>query len=106
MVHRHLPSPDSHRLDWQPFWAAERRERRQRYSPVRETTGALTRRVIRRRASKPPTAFHFVSFVGSCEIECHLQVDGNGIANRCRFRSKRPATPRSSPWTSRQRDKG
>src|SRR6266511_954494 len=76
MVHRHLPSPDSH-LDWQPFWAAERRERRQKAFPVRETTGALTRQVIRRRF---PTDFHFVSFVGSCEVECRLQVDGNGIA--------------------------
>ncbi len=28
-----------------------------------------------------PTS-NFVSFVGSCEVECCLQVDGNGIAQR------------------------
>src|SRR6266511_346094 len=56
MVHRHLPSPDSH-LDWQPFWAAERRERRQKAFPVRETTGALTRQVIRRRCPTDAACF-------------------------------------------------
>ncbi len=31
MVHRHLPSPDFHRLDWQPYGlrAKERKERRE-----------------------------------------------------------------------------
>ena len=48
-------------------------------SRVRATTDALTR-VIRRRASKIPTSFLFVSFVASCEVNRCFQVEGNSIA--------------------------
>ena len=77
----------------------EENEGRKR-SPVRETTGALTRQVIRRRF---PTDFHFVSFVGSCEVECRLQVDGNGIAQPmpCPFQTSGHSAIESVDFTAK-----